>query len=93
MGRKGGVGVDPLDLTRIEVRLAGAPMGLTASHRIARHSHPKAKPEAPTAPSRPSGIDYAKPIESDDFVVAYKDKVLIRRLAGGHCHSPVIRGG
>ena len=44
---------DPLDLTRIEVRLAGAPMGLTALHRIGRHSHPKAKPETPTAPSKP----------------------------------------
>jgi len=84
---------DPLDLTRIEVRLAGAPMGLTASHRIGRHSHPKAKPEPPTAPPKPSGIDYAKPIETDDVVVAFKDKVLIRHLAGGHCHSPVKRGG
>ena len=79
---------DPLDLTRIEVRLAGAPMGLTASHRIGRHSHPKAIPETPAAPPKPSGIDYAKPIETDDAVVAYKDKVLIRHLAGGHCQSP-----
>ena len=46
---------DPLDLTRIEVRLAGAPMGLTASHRIGRHSHPKAKPEPPRRRRNPAG--------------------------------------
>jgi hypothetical protein len=29
---------DPFDLTRIEVRLAGAPMGLAIPHHIGRHS-------------------------------------------------------
>jgi hypothetical protein len=33
-------------------------------HRIGRHSHPKAKPETPTAPPKPSGIDYARLIET-----------------------------
>ncbi len=56
---------DPFDLTRIEVRLAGAPMGLAIPHHIGRHAHPKAKPETPTAPPpHPSGIDYAQLIET-----------------------------
>ncbi len=56
--------VGPFDLTRIEVRLAGVPMGLAIPHHIGRHSHPKAKPETPAAPPKPSGIDYAKLIET-----------------------------
>ncbi len=50
VGRKVELVFDPFDLTRIEVRLAGAPMGLAIPHHIGRHSHPKAKPETPSAP-------------------------------------------
>ena len=64
VGRKVELVFDPFDLTRIEVRLAGAPMGLAIPHHIGRHSHPKAKPETPTAPPKPSGIDYARLIET-----------------------------
>ena len=64
VGRKVELVFDPFDLTRIEVRLAGAPMGLAIPHHIGRHSHPKAKPETPTAPPQPSGIDYAQLIET-----------------------------
>jgi putative transposase len=39
-------------------------MGLAVPHHIGRHSHPKARPETPTAPPKPSGIDYAKLIET-----------------------------
>jgi len=63
VGRKVELVFDPFDLTRIEVRLAGVPMGLAIPHHIGRHSHPKARPETPTAPPKPSGIDYAKLIE------------------------------
>jgi putative transposase len=63
VGRKVELVFDPFDLTRIEVRLAGVPMGLAIPHRIGRHSHPKAKPETPAAPPKPTGIDYAKLIE------------------------------
>jgi putative transposase len=63
-GRKVELVFDPFDLTRIEVRLAGVPMGLAIPHHIGRHSHPKAKPETPTAPPKPSGIDYAQLIET-----------------------------
>ncbi|BDB42148.1 hypothetical protein MKCMC460_34270 [Mycobacterium sp. 20KCMC460] len=64
VGRKVELVFDPFDLTRIEVRLAGVPMGLAIPHHISRHSHPKAKPETPTAPTQPSGIDYAQLIET-----------------------------
>ena len=64
VGRKVELVFDPFDLTRIEVRLAGAPMGLAIPHHIGRHSHPKAKPETPTAPPKPTGIDYARLIET-----------------------------
>jgi hypothetical protein len=63
VGRKVELVFDPFDLTRIVVRLAGVPMGLAIPHRIRRHSHSKAKPETPTAPTKPSGIDYAQLIE------------------------------
>ncbi|BBX72346.1 hypothetical protein MSHI_02520 [Mycobacterium shinjukuense] len=55
---------DPFDLTRIQVRAGGVPMGLAIPHHIGRHAHPKAKPETPSAPPRPSGIDYAQLIET-----------------------------
>lgn len=55
---------DPFDLTRIEVRAAGVPMGLAIPHHISRHSHPKAKPETPTTATQPTGIDYAQLIET-----------------------------
>jgi putative transposase len=64
VGRKVELVFDPFDLTRIEVRVAGTPMGLAVPHHIGRHSHPKAKPETPSAPPKPSGIDYAQLIES-----------------------------
>jgi putative transposase len=64
VGRKVELVFDPFDLTRIEVRLAGAPMGLAIPHHIGRHSHPKAKPETPSAPPKPTGIDYARLIET-----------------------------
>ena len=64
VGRKVELVFDPFDLTTIEVRLAGTPQGLAVPHHIGRHSHPKAKPETPTEPPKPSGIDYARMIET-----------------------------
>jgi putative transposase len=58
VGRQVELVFDPFDLTCIEVRLQGVPMGLAVPHHIGRHSHPKAKPEILTTPSKPSGIDY-----------------------------------
>ena len=48
---------DPFDLTDIEVRYQGRPMGRAIPRRISRHTHPAARPEA-AAPPKPSGIDY-----------------------------------
>jgi putative transposase len=65
VGRKVELVFDPFDLTRIQVRHHGAPMGLAIPHRIGRHAHPKARPETPPpAPPQPSGIDYARLIEA-----------------------------
>jgi putative transposase len=56
---------DPFDLTTIEVRLRGKPMGLAIPHRIGRHAHPKAKPEQPEQEPAPgSGIGYLKLIDA-----------------------------
>jgi putative transposase len=65
VGRKVELVFDPFDLTRIEVRSQGVPMGLAVPHHIGRHSHPKAKPETPVTPSKPSGIDYMGLIGED----------------------------
>jgi putative transposase len=45
VGRKVELVFDPFDLTRIEVRWAGRPMGVAVPHKIGRHSHPAARPE------------------------------------------------
>jgi len=49
---------DPFDLTRIEVRHRGRPMGLAIPVRISRHTHPRAQPEPP--PAAGTGIDYLR---------------------------------
>jgi putative transposase len=59
VGRRIELVFDPFDLTTIEVRHQGKPMGLAIPHRIDRHAHPKARPETPpTPPPAPSGIAY-----------------------------------
>jgi putative transposase len=57
VGRRIELVFDPFDLQRIEVRFEGRSMGLAVPHRIRRHTHPKARPEA-APPPQPSGIDY-----------------------------------
>lgn len=48
---------DPFDLSVVEIRFQGRPMGKGVPVVIGRHSHPQARPEAaPPPPS--SGIDY-----------------------------------
>jgi putative transposase len=51
---------DPFDLTRIEVRHAGRPVGLAVPHVVTRHSHPKARPELPAPAPASTGIDYLR---------------------------------
>ena len=57
VGSKVDVVFDPFDMTVVEVRFKGRPMGAGIPVVIGRHSHPQARPEAAPAPS-PTGIDY-----------------------------------
>jgi len=57
VGRKAELIFDPFDLTDIEVRYEGRPIGKAVPVHISRHTHPKARPEAALAPI-PTGIDY-----------------------------------
>jgi putative transposase len=58
-GRQVELVFDPFDLTRIEVRYAGRPMGLAVIERIGRHAHPAARPDPlDPPPAAPTGIDY-----------------------------------
>ncbi len=58
IGRKVEVVFDPFDLTSLEVRYQGRPMGHAIPHRIGRHVHPDARPDLPPPPPAPTGIDY-----------------------------------
>jgi putative transposase len=62
-GRRVELVFDPFDLTTIEVRLDGTPLGLAIPHRIGRHTHPKARPETPTPPPAPTGINYLRLVD------------------------------
>jgi putative transposase len=64
VGRRVELVFDPFDLTQVEVRHHGAPIGLAIPHRIGRHSHPKARPETPPETPKPTGIDYAQLIDT-----------------------------
>jgi putative transposase len=58
IGRKVEVVFDPFDLTTLEVRYQGRPMGHAIPHRIGRHVHPDARPDLPPPAAAPTGIDY-----------------------------------
>ncbi len=58
VGRRVEVVFDPFDLTTIEVRYQGRPMGTAVPHKIGRHVHPDARPDLPPPPPTPTGIDY-----------------------------------
>jgi putative transposase len=58
VGRRIEVVFDPFDLTALEVRFQGRPMGMAVPHRISRHVHPDAHPETTPAPAPATGIDY-----------------------------------
>jgi hypothetical protein len=59
IGRKVELVFDPFDLTRIQVRYQGRAMGVAVPYRIARHSHPRARPETDqSGPPAATGINY-----------------------------------
>lgn len=65
VGRRVEMVFDPFDLTDIEVRFQGRPMGRAIPHKIGRHVHKKARPDETTAPpATPTGIDYLNLIEA-----------------------------
>jgi len=57
VGSKVEVVFDPFDLTTVEIRFEGRPMGTGIPVVIGRHSHPQARPETPVPPPQ-TGIDY-----------------------------------
>jgi putative transposase len=58
VGRRVELVFDPFDLTDLQVRYQGRPMGVALGHHIGRHVHPGAKPETSPDPAPPTGIDY-----------------------------------
>jgi putative transposase len=64
IGRRVELVFDPFDLTRIEVRWQGRPMGDAIPHRIGRHVHAKARPDETTPPATKTGIDYLHLVEA-----------------------------
>ncbi|HEY8720121.1 Mu transposase C-terminal domain-containing protein [Pengzhenrongella sp.] len=59
VGRRIEVVFDPFDLTNLDVRFQGRPMGTAIAHTISRHVHPGARPETtPAPPPVATGIDY-----------------------------------
>ncbi len=65
VGRRVELVFDPFDLTRIEVRWSGRPMGQAVPVVIGRHAHPAARPEPGVEPPpAATGIDYLALIEA-----------------------------
>lgn len=65
VGRKVELVFDPFDLTQIEVRWSGRPMGTAVPVSIGRHAHPAARPEPGVCPPpAATGIDYLRLIEA-----------------------------
>jgi putative transposase len=57
VGRRCELVFDPFDLTRIEVRFDGRPIGTAIPLTVTRRTHPQARAEA-SEPVLPTGIDY-----------------------------------
>jgi putative transposase len=80
-GRRVELVFDPFDLTELQVRWHGRPMGTAIPHHIGRHVHHKARPDETTPPElAPTGIDYLHLIESD-HATQLADRVQYSRLA------------
>jgi putative transposase len=84
VGRRVELVFDPFDLTRLAVRADGADAGIAAPYQISRHAHPKARPETPTEPPRPTtGIDYLALVDTE-HTNTIAGKVNYAALAGDH---------
>jgi putative transposase len=80
-GQKVELVFDPFDLTRIAVRSAGRDAGLAVPFQVTRHAHPKARPEIPATPPRPTGIDYLTLIDTG-HARALANRINYAALAG-----------
>jgi len=74
VGRRIEVVFDPFDLTALEVRFQGRPMGMAVPHKISRHVHPGAHPDTASTPAAATGIDYLA------LVAAQHAQVLATRI-------------
>jgi len=74
---------DPFDLAAVEIRWNGKPWGLARPQHIGRHSHPKAKPEAPAGPPPATGIDYLGIIAAEHDQAARRHRIRCHALAEG----------
>ena len=79
---------DPFDLTRVEIRWNGKPYGLATPHQVTRHSHAKAKPEAPVAPPPATGIDYLAIIAAEHEQAARRHRIRYDALGGAEDDNP-----
>lgn len=75
VGHKVELVFDPFDLTTVEVRYQGRPMGTALPHRVGRHVHPQARPDEPDAAPPATGIDYLA------LVAARYEEATRRRIA------------
>lgn len=64
VGRRVELVFDPFDLTSLQVRFQNRPMGQAVPHRIGRHVHAKARPDAAPPVITPTGIDYLRLVEA-----------------------------
>jgi putative transposase len=78
---------DPFDLTVVEVRRDGKPMGLAVPQVIGRHSHPKARPEQPAADPPRTNIDYLG-IPADQHQAAIARRINYDALASPEDNAP-----
>jgi putative transposase len=83
VGRRVELVFDPFDLTSLAVRVDGADAGRALPHQITRHAHPKARPETPPEPPRPTGIDYLALIDTE-HTSSLAEKVNYAALAADH---------
>jgi putative transposase len=92
VGRQVELVFDPFDLTRIEVRYAGRPMGLAVPQQLGRHAHPAARPEtAQPPPAPPTGIDYLGLVEAR-VAAATRRRIAYAELALPGLEPPVPTG-
>jgi putative transposase len=84
VGRRVELVFDPFDLTDMRVRVDGVDAGRALPHQIARHAHPKARPETPAEPARSTtGIDYLALIDTE-HTRSLADRVNYAALTAGH---------